>query len=73
MLSEDSPVKHVAHKMTKTLEEIKEMYPDEATEKCDCCNKRVDLWIEAEIDVEEYGHTVVLCKKCVSKMGKLFK
>lgn len=72
MLSDNSPVQHVADKMTKSFEEVKLKYPSECLEMCTCCKRDVTEWIQGDTDVEEYSADVCLCKDCIAKMNELF-
>lgn len=73
MLSDISPVPHVAHKMTKSFEWLKEKYPYESVERCNSCGEYVSDWLESEHDVEEYSFKMCVCKKCAVEMSKMFK
>ena len=72
MLSEDSPVEYVYYKMTKTFEEVKERYPDNALERCSDCGEYVDKWVETEFSFcDEYDCGMYLCKSCVDKLVRI--
>ena len=64
-----SPVKHVAYKMTKSFEEIKEKYSLDAQGRCSSCGKYIGEWIETEFSFcDEYGCGMSLCKDCAKDL-----
>lgn len=74
MLGENSPIQHVYYKMTKTFDEVKEKYPEDALEMCSCCGRYVDRWIETEFSFcNEYGCGMSLCKKCANELKEVIE
>lgn len=71
MLSEKSPLPHVYYLMTKPIEEVKLLLPDEGMYECGSCGKSVDEWIETAFSFcHEYGCGMSLCKDCAAKLAK---
>ena len=73
MLGDKSPVPHIAYKMTKTFDEIKDLYPHETLLLCVSCYKYVDKCVVSNFECEEYNFEVRLCQDCVEEMSGLFK
>ncbi|MDP4147468.1 MAG: hypothetical protein Q8936_23870 [Bacillota bacterium] len=72
MLSENSPVPHVYYRMTKTFEEVKNKYPLDAQEKCSCCDRYVDKWLETSFSFcDEYKCGMSLCFECAEHLHDL--
>jgi len=57
--------------MTKTFEEVKEKYPNEALRICSSCGKHVDKWVQSLY--HDYDSEISLCKECVEKLNDLVK
>lgn len=69
MLSPESPVPIVYHKMCLPFEELKEMYLHDEYEECSDCGERCETWIETNFSFcHEYGCGLVLCKECAKKL-----
>lgn len=69
ILSENSPVKDIYYKMTKSLEEIIEEFPYSNKEQCDFCDDYVDEWFKGTFDNLEYKSGINvsfnICSKCL--------
>lgn len=69
MLSPNSPVPHVYHKMCLPLDKVKELHPSDAEEQCSDCGEQTDKWITTTFSFcDEYECGMSLCRKCASKL-----
>jgi hypothetical protein len=69
MLSPNSPVLHVYHKMCLPFDQVKEMYLHKSLKECSDCGEKCERWIETNFSFcNEYGCGLTLCEKCAKKL-----
>lgn len=71
MLSPDSPLPHVYHKMCLPFDQVKELHLQESYATCNDCGTKTAIWIETHFSFcDEYGCGMVLCLDCAQKLKK---